>query len=207
VEVKKKIPNIKTDIQGNYKLNLPAATYTFIISAIGYDAKELSVKIAENQQKIPNVALSRIFNDAEINSLTAAEYSEFFTQVNLIRPRGEFEREIAITERIKMSKRAILNRIRAESMGSEVEQATVYKSAPAPPAELKMPNPKAVNTEDYSAIVENGYKNPQKEPLSTFSIDVDKASYSNVRRCIERQRLPPEGSVRIEELVNYFEYD
>jgi Ca-activated chloride channel homolog len=63
------------------------------------------------------------------------------------------------------------------------------------------------NTENYSAVEENGYKNVMDQPLSTFSIDVDRASYSNVRRFINQGQLPPADAVRIEELINYFGYD
>ena len=63
------------------------------------------------------------------------------------------------------------------------------------------------NTEGYSTIHENEYKDVLKQPLSTFSIDVDKASYSNVRRFINMGQLPPVDAVRIEEMINYFNYD
>ncbi|WP_461631129.1 vWA domain-containing protein [Labilibaculum euxinus] len=63
------------------------------------------------------------------------------------------------------------------------------------------------NTEGYSAIHENGYKQAVKNPLSTFSIDVDAASYSNVRRFLTEGTKPPIDAVRIEEMVNYFNYD
>ncbi len=63
------------------------------------------------------------------------------------------------------------------------------------------------NTEAYDAIVENPFLKVLDNPLSTFSIDVDTASYSNVRRFITSGQLPPPGAVRIEELVNYFTYD
>jgi len=58
------------------------------------------------------------------------------------------------------------------------------------------------NTEGYSAIHENGYKSPVQEPLSTFSIDVDAASYSNVRRFINQGQQPVPDAVRIEEMIN-----
>jgi len=61
--------------------------------------------------------------------------------------------------------------------------------------------------ESYDTIVENEFLTPLANPLSTFSIDVDTASYSNVRRFISRGHLPPRDAVRIEELVNYFRYD
>jgi len=62
------------------------------------------------------------------------------------------------------------------------------------------------NTEGYDQIMENPYLKVSDNPLSTFSIDVDAASYSNVRRFINEGHLPPPGAVRIEELVNYFSY-
>ncbi|BBM88023.1 vWA domain-containing protein [Candidatus Uabimicrobium amorphum] len=63
-----------------------------------------------------------------------------------------------------------------------------------------------MNTEEYSHIKENEFKDTVKEPLSTFSIDVDTASYSNMRRFITQNKLPPKDSIRIEELINYFSY-
>jgi Ca-activated chloride channel family protein len=63
------------------------------------------------------------------------------------------------------------------------------------------------DTEDYDNIVENQFLSPLQEALSTFSIDVDAASYSNVRRYLQNGSLPPAGAVRIEEMVNYFDYN
>jgi Ca-activated chloride channel family protein len=63
------------------------------------------------------------------------------------------------------------------------------------------------NTESYSTIHENGFKDVLHNPLSTFSIDVDRASYSNVRRFINMGQQPPVDAVRIEEMINYFSYD
>lgn len=62
------------------------------------------------------------------------------------------------------------------------------------------------NTEDYDNITENGFKKVADDPLSTFSIDVDAASYSNVRRFLNNNQLPPAGAVRTEEMINYFKY-
>src|SRR5947207_7855756 len=65
----------------------------------------------------------------------------------------------------------------------------------------------APRTEQYDPIIENPFLAPLQQPLSTFSIDVDTASYANMRRFLTSGRLPPPNSVRIEELVNYFRYD
>jgi Ca-activated chloride channel family protein len=63
------------------------------------------------------------------------------------------------------------------------------------------------NTEAYSHIDENPFLEIARAPLSTFSIDVDTASYSNTRRFLRDGQLPPKDAVRIEELINYFTYD
>ncbi len=63
------------------------------------------------------------------------------------------------------------------------------------------------NTEEYNYIQENGYKSVADEPLSTFSIDVDTAAYTNVRRMIQAGSEVPADAVRIEEMINYFSYD
>lgn len=62
------------------------------------------------------------------------------------------------------------------------------------------------NTESYTAISENRFFNAKQTPLSTFGIDVDAASYSNIRRYVNNGNLPPADAVRIEEMVNYFNY-
>jgi Ca-activated chloride channel homolog len=64
-----------------------------------------------------------------------------------------------------------------------------------------------IGTEKYNHKDENTYKNPKKEPLSTFSVDVDKAAYANVRRYINDNSMPPKDAIRVEEMINYFDYN
>lgn len=64
----------------------------------------------------------------------------------------------------------------------------------------------AWNMEKYASIEESDFRSPLVAPLSTFSIDVDTASYANVRRFLNQGQLPPADAVRIEELINYFTY-
>jgi Ca-activated chloride channel family protein len=68
------------------------------------------------------------------------------------------------------------------------------------------PTPGDVNRDRYQDVEINGVKLVAQEPVSTFSIDVDTASYSNVRRMLNAGHLPPKDAVRIEELINYFDY-
>ena len=66
---------------------------------------------------------------------------------------------------------------------------------------------KDFSREGYAHITENSFATALDQPLSTFSVDVDKAAYSNVRRFLNSGQLPPAGAVRVEEMINYFDYD
>jgi len=106
------------------------------------------------------------------------------------------------------------------NVGSVAETVTVTAQAPGlntstaqmsgrrrvPAHGIRRPSAK-FNTEQYDSFQENEFADVRRNPLSTFSADVDTASYSNVRRFLREGRLPPPDSVRIEELINYFSYD
>jgi Ca-activated chloride channel family protein len=81
---------------------------------------------------------------------------------------------------------------------------------PPPPAMMiapaPMPMPQIENTEQYAERSDNPVKRVSEEPVSTFSIDVDTGSYSNVRRMLRQGARPPADAVRAEEMINYFDY-
>lgn len=80
--------------------------------------------------------------------------------------------------------------------------------ASAPSGRVMMDRPRIEhNTESYDLINENKFLSANYNPLSTFSIDVDRASYANTRRFLNSNTMPPKDAVRIEELINYFDYD
>ena len=86
--------------------------------------------------------------------------------------------------------------------GTRIVTAGVKEKAEAVPA----PAGGAANTEAYAFRRDNEYQNAAADPLSTFAVDVDTASYANVRRFLTQGQRPPADAVRIEELVNYFPY-
>jgi Ca-activated chloride channel family protein len=90
------------------------------------------------------------------------------------------------------------------SMQAGAAMAPRSMIAPAPPM---MPAPSVQETAKYEQFADNPWKRVAEHPVSTFSADVDTGSYANVRRFINRGRLPPKDAVRVEELVNYFGYD
>ena len=91
--------------------------------------------------------------------------------------------------------------VRHEARASRAAHA----HAPAPYLPGRHAGP--FNTEGYDHLDENPFRRVVDDPLSTFSIDVDTASYANVRRFLNQGTLPPAGAVRIEELINYFRFD
>ena len=128
--------------------------------------------------------------------------------------------ERARTEGFKTSKRALEYRSgsRREDFALELAEVTertfvsgtgrlreLPPAPPPPPGGLILPP--AFNTEEYGVINEPGFAAVVNKPLSTFSIDVDTAAYANVRRFLRDGELPPADAVRIEELINYFDYD
>ncbi|WP_431242734.1 YfbK domain-containing protein [Flavobacterium sp. P21] len=68
------------------------------------------------------------------------------------------------------------------------------------------PIPTEPTQEDYDAFVENAFESPETAPLSTFSIDVDNASYTNIRRFLNNGQQVPKDAVRVEEMINFFKY-
>ncbi|MBN1272717.1 MAG: von Willebrand factor type A domain-containing protein [Candidatus Aminicenantes bacterium] len=97
----------------------------------------------------------------------------------------------------------VLGGVVAGVVGEVEEASAIYARRTRLPSEAY----RDFNTEEYSRIYENRYLLTADNPLSTFSIDVDTASYANIRRFIKSNRFPPKDAVRIEEMVNYFNYD
>jgi Ca-activated chloride channel family protein len=117
-------------------------------------------------------------------------------------------RESSLSSGADVAMRAPARRARPALMGASVG---VYAHAMRPmrddPRYIRHAPRDSGNTEAYDHIDENAFRSPLVAPLSTFSVDVDRASYTNVRRFLNGGALPPRDAVRIEELVNYFPYD
>ncbi len=165
--------------------------------SLGYSATEVNsddfssnkkakkVKEEKVETKVPEISGVKIKPIAENTVVTEVETPE--TELTEIET-PEVEKEVIENPEISL---------------------TFFKSDPT---QLDIKNKLDLNSEyigheKYDKITENVFVNPFYEPLSTFSIDVDKASYSNVRRFIENGELPPKDAVRIEEFINYFSYN
>ena len=107
---------------------------------------------------------------------------------------------------------SVINSTPDEVMEEEVEvtsneAALMEPSANATSKMILSSPPQQRNAETYKEIKENSFVAVAQQPVTTFSADVDRAAYANVRRIIGYGQIPPKDAVRIEEMVNYFDYD
>jgi len=168
-----------TQQSGRYLLqNVPAGTHTLSVSRIGYRTTEAEVTVAGGQTVEQNFSLAGEALQLEAIVVTGTPGG---TQRRAIGHAVVSVSAISLT-------RAALDRQRS---------GRVLRQRYNPDFER----------EGYDRIYENEFMAVSANPLSTFGIDVDRASYSNVRRFIRDGRLPPADAVRIEELINYFTYD
>ncbi len=106
-------------------------------------------------------------------------------------------KELSVDLAMKKLSRAGASDLRSAVLGDEMVEAA-----------RRQPGDIPFNTETYDRVIDNPFLGVVDNPLSTFSIDVDTASYANVRRFITQfHRFPPKDAVRIEEMINYFTYD
>jgi Ca-activated chloride channel family protein len=97
--------------------------------------------------------------------------------------------------------------LKEESIDIKAEESMESSAMAEMDVSFAPPEAENYNTEAYDAIHESGFLETTKNPLSTFSIDVDNAAYSNVRRFLNSGQKPPKDAVRIEEMINYFRYN
>lgn len=176
------IAGTTTDIDGNYYFkDIKAGEYNLNVSYIGYQTSKIN-KIIVSSSKITflNVKLSQ-------SALSLEEFEIKEYQVPVIS-----RDQVRVSSNIK------------NSGYSAKKDRMKSGSSPAGYSDYKREN---FNTEGYAYNPENSFKNVKSTPLSTFSIDVDAASYSNMRRFINNGQNPPVDAVRVEEMINYFNYD
>jgi len=126
-------------------------------------------------------------------------------EVKASKERDALAREEAIRD-------AALHRRMAATHRAERETSIATRTAHPVPAPFIGPCcpsvlPPQANTERYQHLDDNPVKLAAEHPVSTFSIDVDTGAYANVRRFLNAGQLPPQDAVRVEELINYFDYD
>ncbi|QHT70364.1 DUF3520 domain-containing protein [Rhodocytophaga rosea] len=172
-----------TDSNGTYNLKVSGDKVVLVFSYIGYTTQEIK---AGTKTKID----AKLSPDVKsLQEVTVIGYG--------------IQQKQNVTGSIATAKPGRTNK------SAQPQMDMAYEMAPAPfhSAPMDREKKEVFNTEEYDAIRENGFREVIKNPLSTFSIDVDAASYSNIRRFISQGQMPPKDAVRIEEMVNYFNYN
>ncbi len=173
--------------------------------------------IIQNKRHYPALLLSTIvfLSGCTGSVVTDAKEQEKTKATAVITPKYQPQKdarlltpqEPAATETVlAMQTKGIAQRAQKNKMSERAPSGTSMYHVNTIDDELRPPAYPQFQRESYDAITENPFISTLNDPLSTFSIDVDTASYANVRRWLTGGNLPPVGAVRIEEMVNYFSY-
>jgi Ca-activated chloride channel homolog len=175
-----------TDYLGNYQLKIPTQGGTLVFSFIGMKPFEQKIGIGNRIDIALQLDVTELSEVIIVGYGTVEKRSVTSAATSISRKPSKKDKNVSISG--------------ISSPRHYTEPSAAYDHA-------EMENQPAYNTEEYDGINENIFHEAQKNPLSTFSIDVDAASYSNVRRFIQMGQRPPKDAVRIEEMINYFDYD
>jgi Ca-activated chloride channel homolog len=186
----KQVATTSSDVDGKYNFKkMNSGTFSIKVSSIGYQPTTLkNIVLTANKIKFLNIKLKP--SSLQLESYEIIEYEApliMKDETSVMSISADHISGAPARHRNKSKKN------RTKSYG--------YTSGKY---DYKVQN---YNTEAYSPISENDFKNVSASPLSTLSIDVDAASYSNMRRFINNGQNPPADAVRIEEMINYFNYD
>jgi Ca-activated chloride channel homolog len=177
------IASSASDSQGNYYFkNIPSGKYKMEVSVPGY--------IKYSAENIVVSSAKTTFHNIKLQPETVIIKELEVREQKLEYKKIEADYSVAPAYDKQMS-----------HSGVSTKQANAYQSVGS------WGHTNNFNTEAYDHISENDFKNVTANPLSTFSIDVDAASYSNVRRFVNNGQTPPKDAIRIEEMINYFSYD
>lgn len=213
----KPVRGVASDYDGIYRLQLTPGTYDVEVSYTGYTSeKRTGVLVQAGQTTNLDFSLKAgtqltecVVVGAKVQILKKDQTSCGYV-VQPAKPEGKSkkskkagkEEEVNIRGARTQSNNYYIDGVRVS--GSAPETARAARNKNHAPADTIAP-PEATR-EQYNEIVENPFFEAKDTPVSTFSIDVDGAAYANVRRFLDSSQLPPRDAVRIEEMLNYFDY-
>lgn len=201
----------QSDVDGNYIIkDVAPGKYNLISDYIGYQSNVQSDIELKPGKNVINFVMK--VSQVQLDCVTISEY-----KIPLIDIKNTTSGATVTSHKIKNLKTKSVNSIAATQAGNSSNMNIrggrnsnqVYYIDGV--RSLNKPDLKQVkveeNDESYGKYIENKFVSPIDEALSTFSIDVDRESYSVVRRFLNSGKLPPQDAVRIEELINYFDYN
>ena len=190
----------QSDFDGNYKLLVHEGT-KLVYSYIGYISKEITIT------KVSKTIDVQLQIGADLDEVVIRGYSgvrkESKSLGYAVTPLNAESLSRRDRKRLNTNQSSVVRSLNGKVAGLKI---TNSNGAPGLATHFTVNDADLTETESYSRIQENIFKNVATAPLSTFSIDVDKAGYSNVRRMINNGQEIPSDAVKIEEMINYFNY-
>lgn len=183
--IKETSDGTQTDFDGRYSINAQIGQ-KLVFSYVGFETKEVRVK----NHNIINVSMKP---SAVLDEVVVTGYSENNDAI-----RKAMGYSVRRNNNYATSKKE--RKLKGKATGVQVN-SSLYGSRGY------INNNRVSDNESYGRIEENIFKSVSTAPLSTFSIDVDKAGYSNIRRMLNNGQEVPQDAVKIEEMVNYFAYN
>ena len=190
---------------GRYALTVARASsrdrVTMLARHVGYEPWQRAVDLRGDTVRV-DIALTAT-SSAQLDEVVVGS-ARVRPELSKSEPSAAAERANTRTDIRKQDASAVVGAVPAPSP-SVSSQTRMSVDRPHVPSGIRRPR-EPWNTEAYERIDENPFRPVSVAPLSTFSVDVDRASYANVRRFLNQGTLPPKDAVRVEELVNYFPY-
>lgn len=203
----KLLNGMDTDLDGKYEFkNVPYGEYIMEAQFVGYDLMKTNIVLNKKSIDV-NFKLSDgiLLDEVEISA-----YKRPLVDVN-----NTTSGSTVTAEKIRSLPVTNIGAIAATSAGMSSNGNIAIRGSRSNPTTYYVDGVRIQGNSyehvndpaNYSPIIENEYSNPIMEPLSTLSIDVDRAAYATVRNYLNNDQLPPPNAVRIEEMINYFNYD
>lgn len=190
---------------GTYQLSVTDKNAVLEFSAVGYKTQEVKIK----GRATINVSLKTAETELQeviVTGYSSPKKSDMTGSVTVISSEQVYGSHAPVNYKLEGKVAGItVNNSNANSKKIRVRGSSTLNKNNSPG--FFDQDVDDFNTEGYDHINENKFLKASDNPLSTFSIDVDAASYSNVRRFLNQGQLPPAGAVRIEEMINYFHYE
>lgn len=196
VKIKGTNKGTQTNTAGMFTLTVPESAKVLQVSFLGYQTQEIAI----GSSNVLNVTLV----------VSQNQLSEVVVSAMGIRPTPRplgYATSTVRSKELSAPLTGAAHGLAGKVSGLQITQADKNFN---PKKVILRGNRVAINdggNESYKGFVENTFADPKNTPLSTFSVDVDVASYSNFRRFINNGELPPADAVRVEEMINYFKYN
>jgi Ca-activated chloride channel family protein len=176
--------HVTTDAKGNYSINVAEGTTTLIYSMIGFETQRVSL----GKKSKLNILLK--YSTSTLTEVVITNYGTKKQKMQTASMSTVSTNSPAVYSLLG----AVPGVMQSRVAGIQISGRNHYSY-------------NNYNTETYKKVTENKFLDASTTPLSTFAVDVDAASYSNIRRMINGGNLPDKEAVRIEEMINYFQYN